>query len=71
MPGELAILDRERPVVFVSGTGRKATDAVDAFRSVGMVAYAVEGAWAGGSMPGCRLSTVSFRTRRHRHDPLS
>ena len=54
LPSELATLDRERPVVFVSGAGRKALEAVDVLRSAGMTAYALEGgmrAWLEAGLP--------------------
>ena len=54
LPSELATLGRERPVVFVSGTGRKALEAVDVLRSAGRTAYALEGgmrAWLGAGLP--------------------
>jgi rhodanese-related sulfurtransferase len=40
---ELATLDREPPVVFVSGRGRNATAAMEVLRSAGITAWAVEG----------------------------
>jgi rhodanese-related sulfurtransferase len=54
LPGELVTIDRERPVVFVSVTGRKASGATKALRSVGMAASAVEGgirAWVREGLP--------------------
>jgi len=42
MPSEVATLDSERPVVSVSGTGRKATEA-EVLRSPGLTACAVDG----------------------------
>lgn len=43
LASELATLDRERPVVFVSGSGRKAIAAMEVLRSAGITACAVEG----------------------------
>ena len=54
LPSELVTLDRERPVVFVSGTGRKATEAMEVERSAGITACAVEGgvgAWIEAGLP--------------------
>ena len=54
LPSELATLDRERPVVFVSGTGRKAAAAMKVLRSAGITAGAVEGgirAWLEAGLP--------------------
>jgi rhodanese-related sulfurtransferase len=54
LPSELVTLDRERPVVFVSGTGRKAAAAVKVLRSAGITASAVEGgmsAWRKAGLP--------------------
>lgn len=54
LPGELATLDRERPVVFVSGTGRKAAEAMRVLQSAGITACAVEGgmrAWIDAGLP--------------------
>ena len=54
LPSELATLDRERPVVFVSGTGRTAADAMKALRAAGITASAVEGgmrAWRKAGLP--------------------
>ncbi len=51
---ELVTLDRERPVVFVSVTGRKARGAAKALRAAGMAAWAVEGgirAWLRDALP--------------------
>jgi sulfur dioxygenase len=51
---ELVTLDRERPVVFVSATGRKARGAMKALRAAGMAASAVEGgirAWVRDGLP--------------------
>lgn len=45
--GELAALDRERPVVLLSGTGRKAAEAMQMLRSVGITAFAVDGGTRG------------------------
>ena len=54
LAGELATLDRERPVVLVSGTGRKAAEAMQVMRSAGITASAVEGgmrAWLDAGLP--------------------
>ena len=54
LPGELATLDRERPVVFVSDTGRSAAEAMEVLRSAGMTAGAVDGgirAWLEAELP--------------------
>jgi hydroxyacylglutathione hydrolase len=54
LPRELATLDRERPVVLVSGTGRKAAEVMQLLRSAGITASAVEGgmrAWLDASLP--------------------
>ena len=54
LPRELATLDRERPVVLVSGTGRKAAELMQLLRSAGITARAVEGgmrAWLDASLP--------------------
>ena len=54
LPGELATLDRERPVVFVSDTGRRAVEAMEVLRSAGMTAAAVDGgirAWLEAELP--------------------
>ena len=54
LPSELATLDRERPLVLVSGTGRKAAEAMDVLRSAGVTACAVEGgmrAWLAAGLP--------------------
>jgi sulfur dioxygenase len=54
LPSELSTLDRERPVVFVSGTGRKATAAMEVLRSAGITAGAVDGgirAWLEAGLP--------------------
>ncbi len=51
---ELATLDRERPVVFLSGRGRKAAAAMKVLRAAGMTAGAVEGgmrAWLQAGLP--------------------
>jgi rhodanese-related sulfurtransferase len=62
---ELVTIDRERPVVFLSVTGRKARGAMKALRAAGMAASAVEGgirAWVRDGLPietlaaGARLS---------------
>jgi rhodanese-related sulfurtransferase len=54
LPSELATLDHERPVVFVSGTGREAAEAMEVLRSGGITACAVEGgmrAWLDAGLP--------------------
>jgi rhodanese-related sulfurtransferase len=54
LPSEIATLDRERPVVLVSGSGGTAAEAMRMFRAVGMTAYAVEGgmrAWLDAGLP--------------------
>jgi len=54
LPHELATLDRERPVVLVSGSGRKAAELMQLLRSAGITARAVEGgmrAWLDASLP--------------------
>lgn len=54
LPHELATLDRERPVIFVSGTGRKAADLTQVLRSRGVTACAVAGgmrAWLDAALP--------------------
>ena len=54
LPSELATLDRERPVVFVWGTGRKANAAMKVLRAAGITASAVEGgmrAWQKAGLP--------------------
>ena len=54
LPHELATLDRERPVVLVSGTGRAAAELMQVLRSAGISASAVEGgmrAWLDGGLP--------------------
>jgi len=54
LPSELVALDRERPVVFVSGTGRKAAAAMEVLRSAGITAGAVDGgirAWLEAGLP--------------------
>jgi sulfur dioxygenase len=54
LPSELATLDRERPVVFVSGSGRKAAAATEVLRSAGITASAVDGgmrAWREAGLP--------------------
>ena len=54
LPSELATLDRERPVVLVSGTGQKAAEAMQVLRSAGITACAVEGgmrAWFDAELP--------------------
>jgi rhodanese-related sulfurtransferase len=51
---ELATLDRERPVVFLSGGGRKAIEAMELLRATGMTANAVAGgvvAWREAGLP--------------------
>ena len=57
LPGELATLDHERPVVFVSGTGQRAAEAMRVLRSAGITASAVEGgmrAWLDAGLPSGR-----------------
>ena len=59
LPSELATLDRERPVVLVSGTGRKAAEAMEVLRSAGISACAVEGGmrvWLDAGLPIAGLS---------------
>ena len=54
LAGELVTIDRQRPVVFVSVTGRKARGAARALRAAGMAASAVEGgmrAWLRDALP--------------------
>jgi rhodanese-related sulfurtransferase len=54
LASELETLDRERPVVFLSGTGQKAAEAMEVLRSAGMGACAVEGgmrAWLDAGLP--------------------
>jgi len=54
LPHELATLDRERPVVLVSGTGRAAAELMQVLRSAGITASAVEGgmrAWLDAELP--------------------
>ncbi len=54
LPGELSTLDRERPVVLVSGRGRRAVEAMRVLRAAGMTARAVEGgmrAWLDAGLP--------------------
>jgi rhodanese-related sulfurtransferase len=54
LPSELATLNRERPVMFVSGTGRKAVEAMRVLRSAGITACAVDGgmqAWLDAGLP--------------------
>jgi rhodanese-related sulfurtransferase len=54
LPSELATLDRERPVVLVSGRGRKAAEAMQVLRAAGLTASAVEGgmrAWLDAELP--------------------
>lgn len=54
LPEELATLDRERPVVFLSGHGARAAEAAGLFRSAGMTAHAVDGgiyAWVEAGLP--------------------
>ena len=54
LPSELATLDRERPVVLVSGTGQRAAEAMRVLRSTGITACAVEGgmrAWFDAGLP--------------------
>lgn len=47
LPSELATLDRERPVVLVSGSGQSAAEAMRMFRAAGMTASAIEGGMRG------------------------
>lgn len=54
LPCEVSTLDRERLVVFVSGTGRKAAAAMEVPRSAGITTGAVEGgirAWLDAGRP--------------------
>lgn len=54
LAGELVTLDLERPVVFLSITGRRAADAAEVLREAGMTAFAVEGgirAWLEAGLP--------------------
>lgn len=54
LAGELATLDPERPVVFLSITGRRAANAAEALREARMTAFAVEGgirAWLEAGLP--------------------
>jgi sulfur dioxygenase len=54
LPSELGTLDRERPVVFVSGTGREAGAAMKVMRAAGITASAVDGgmhAWRQAGLP--------------------
>jgi rhodanese-related sulfurtransferase len=54
LPDELATLDRERPVVFLSGHGGRAAEASGVLRAAGMTAHAVEGgvyAWVEAGLP--------------------
>jgi rhodanese-related sulfurtransferase len=54
LPSEPAKLDRERPVVFVSGTGRKAAEAMRVQPSAAIIACGVEGgvhAWLDAGLP--------------------
>ena len=54
LPSELATLDRERPVVLLSVTGRTAGAAIEVLRSAGITAYAVKGgvqAWLQAGLP--------------------
>lgn len=54
LASELVTLDRERPVILVSGTGRKAAQAMDVLRSAGVTASAVAGgmrAWLEAGAP--------------------
>ena len=51
---ELTTLDRERPIVLVSGTGQKAAAAMGVLRSAGVTASAVDGgmrAWLEAGLP--------------------
>jgi rhodanese-related sulfurtransferase len=51
---ELATLDRERPAVFLSGRGARASEAAAVLRAAGMTAHAVEGgvyAWVEAGLP--------------------
>jgi rhodanese-related sulfurtransferase len=54
LPHELGTLDRERPVVFVSGRGRKAAEAMRVLRAAGVTTNAVAGgvyAWREAGLP--------------------
>jgi rhodanese-related sulfurtransferase len=54
LPSELVTLDRRRPVVFVSDTGRKAVAAMKVLRAAGITASSVEGgvrAWRRARLP--------------------
>ena len=54
LPSELATLDRERPVVFISDTGRKAAGTRSVLRAAGLTASAVKGgmrAWVEAGLP--------------------
>lgn len=54
LPHELATVDRERPVVLVSRTGRAAAELMQVLRSAGISASAVEGgmrAWLDAGLP--------------------
>jgi rhodanese-related sulfurtransferase len=54
LPEALTTLDRERPVVFLSGRGARAAEATGVLRSAGMTAHAVEGgvyAWVEAGLP--------------------
>ena len=54
LASELVTLDRERPVVFLSGTGSKAATAMELLRSAGLTASAVAGgmqAWLECGLP--------------------
>jgi rhodanese-related sulfurtransferase len=54
LPCAVSTTDRSRPVVFVSGTGRKAAAAMEVLRSAGITAGAVESgfrAWLEAGLP--------------------
>ncbi len=54
LPVELSTLDRERPVVLLSGHGARAAEATGVLRSAGLTAHAVEGgvyAWVEAGLP--------------------
>jgi rhodanese-related sulfurtransferase len=54
LPSELATLSHQRPVVFVSASGRQAAAAIEVLRSAGITACAVEAgprAWLDAGLP--------------------
>ncbi len=54
LPDALATLDRERPVVLLSGRGGRAAEATGVLRAAGMTAHAVAGgvyAWVEAGLP--------------------